>query len=554
MPRVSPKQVARALDELAHPRKDWTRTWKKKSDADSGWVSQTPGLETYYRRAAGYTLPRQLYGQGMYTGRGGYLSSAWGATAGLRKMAGKYARRHTNPIVRGMGRVSKALGIGAYTTNSLVNGGQGAADGVPTFGGDGVSTVTISHREYISDVYGTPGGQSFQNTAYSLNPGLENTFPWLAQIAQNYDEYTIKQLMFTFRSSIAPIGASSSGQVGTVIMATQYNAGEEPFTDKESMMQYDGSMSAKVIDGLISGVECDPAQMSGSTGKFTRAGPPPVGQDIKTYDLGTFNVAITNIPSSYENQSLGELWVSYTVELRKPKFFAAQGFGIIRDTFLSNQQVPFRGPFTASVFTQESGTPPNLVPASIVVGQTPALFLTGQQNSIGALLFSKDGAGTAEICQFGVLFPAQFAGAVSVTFRLWSTITTETTAAQLTINPFASAYGNTRLIEDIPANVGSPATTVFVPQTTSWSYDPGTGSWVLTLVCHVHLSIASGGADNFVTWPVHFVNGSEALIGPWANASCDITEYNTMFNYKQNGVNDDIVYVNPGGSVVLPTP
>ena len=299
------KSLAIKIDKINHPRSLFEKAWVPKK-----WVAgpaDGPGAGRV--RSLG---PNYVKGSGMYTGRGGFWGDMWRNTAGVRGAVGNWARSQGG-VVGGLGQISGALGLGDYTTNAIVNNGMGAPEAVPTFSDNTGSTVTISHREYISDVYGTAEGQAFQNSAYPLNPGLEGTFPWLAQIAQNYDEYTIKQLIFTFRSSIAPIGSSGSGQVGTVIMATQYNAGEEPFSDKESMMQYDGSMSSKVIDGLISGVECDPAQMSGSYGKFTRAGPPPPGQDIKTYDLGTFNVAGTNIPAAYENQSLGELWVSYTI-------------------------------------------------------------------------------------------------------------------------------------------------------------------------------------------------------------------------------------------------
>jgi len=279
-----------------------------------------------------------------------------------------------------------ALGIGDYATNAIVNDGAGAAEAVPSFSPNSGSSVLISHKEYISDIYGTAAGVGFQNSAYPLNPGIESTFPWLAQIAQNYDEYSIKQLIFTFRSSIAPIGASASGQVGTIIMATQYNAGEQPFTDKETMMQYDGAMSAKVIDGLLSGVECDPAQMSGSVGKFTRAGPPPASQDIKTYDLGTFNIAVTNIPLSYENQSLGELWVSYTVELRKPKFFAARGFGIARD-FFYNPTSATSAWCSGATFTIVPATSTTPTITKISLSAPPPSLLLGQQNNIGVVPF-----------------------------------------------------------------------------------------------------------------------------------------------------------------------
>ncbi len=94
-------------------------------------------------------------------------------------------------------------------------------------------------------------------------------------------------------------------------MATNYNASAQPFSDKESMIQYHGGISRRMTEKLVHGVECDPKKSSGSEGKYTRVGL-PVGQDLKTYDLGLFQIAFQNVPSAFFYQQVGELWVSYT--------------------------------------------------------------------------------------------------------------------------------------------------------------------------------------------------------------------------------------------------
>ena len=266
-------------------------------------------------------------------------------------------------------------GQGEYIANSLVRGG----DPIPSFtpAKDGASVV-ISHREYIGDVFAPPTRGAFQNTAYSVNPGLERTFPWLSQVAQNYDEYTIHQLMFSFRSTVADF-ASGTGQVGQVIMATIYNASADPFSDKSAMMQYDSSMSTKTSESMMHGVECDPRKLSGPLGRFVRSNPVLVGQDINQYDHGLFNIAVTEAPLGYENQAMGELWVSYTVELRKPKFFTNRGLGISRDVFavvLPSGAAPVAGVNQNTPFG--------------IVGQNN-LILSGQQNNIGGKIIQGTG-------------------------------------------------------------------------------------------------------------------------------------------------------------------
>jgi hypothetical protein len=93
-------------------------------------------------------------------------------------------------------------------------------------------------------------------------------------------------------------------------------------------------MTSKVSQGMLHGVECDPNKNSGSPGKFIRGGPILESQDATNFDLGTLNVAVTSTPSEFTNKALGELWVSYTVVLRKPKFYIAEGSNIIQDYFL----------------------------------------------------------------------------------------------------------------------------------------------------------------------------------------------------------------------------
>jgi len=219
-------------------------------------------------------------------------------------------------------------------------------------------------------------------------------------VAANYEEYTFKQLIFTVRLTVTDFVANN-GQVGSIIVATQYNANDVPFSTKQDAMEYDGAISGKVSQNVMHGVECDPKLSSGSVGKFTRAGPAPAGEDIKTFDLGTLNVCVSNTPAQFNNQALGELWVSYTVELRKPKFFVTRGLSISRDVFVG------RRPLLAATGVQMD---------ALSYGQ-------GQQNRIGGKLV-KEWQGTAlpgQPAQFPAnpghmyyVLPATFAGNIKM--------------------------------------------------------------------------------------------------------------------------------------------
>jgi len=220
------------------------------------------------------------------------------------------------------GRVS---GSGAYTqtntqTNSLFKGGMGVAQFAST--SDETGALHITHCEYIQDVLGTA---DFTNNAFPINPGDPALFPWLSQIAANYDEYEFSGLIFTFRSVTGDL-ATSTAQLGTVIMCTNYNAGSAPFTSKQAMMEYDGAARVKINEDLMSGVECDKSKMSGGGSLFVALnGTVPDGQDLKTYYHGLFQIAVN---ASSSTGQIGELWVSYKVTLRKPKFAVTIGLQI----------------------------------------------------------------------------------------------------------------------------------------------------------------------------------------------------------------------------------
>lgn len=298
-------------------------------------------------------LGTSRYGVPVMRGRGGYFGRLIGSKFGMSRlgdklgdMAGAVVRRavpYGPLIMRGVNAAAAAhktffKGRGDYVpvvANSLVKGG--GPPSVPTFSRGESGIVRISHREYLCDVYGQSSG--FSNISFSLNPGLARTFPWLSQLAQNFEEYTMKQCVFTYRSTVSDF-AANTGQVGQIIMGTQYNNAQPPFTNKRLMMEYEGSMSAKTSQDMIHGVECDPKKLSGSPGKYIRTAGLPGDQNINDYDCGQFNIAVSDTPAGYVGQVMGELWISYTVELRKPRMWAGQGYGIQRDLYCQVQPAP----------------------------------------------------------------------------------------------------------------------------------------------------------------------------------------------------------------------
>jgi len=83
--------------------------------------------------------------------------------------------------------------------------------------------IIVRHREYVADIEGTT---NFVNREYPLNPGLIKTFPWLSQVADAFEEYRIRGMVFEYKSlyADATVSSSDTGGLGSVIMCTNYNA------------------------------------------------------------------------------------------------------------------------------------------------------------------------------------------------------------------------------------------------------------------------------------------------------------------------------------------
>jgi len=320
-----------------------------------------------------------------YTGRGGFFADLgkW-AGRGIGGLLGNKDRG--GRIGGGIGTVYEKLtgkglyegrglytGRGLYDANALVTGPHLATRPQLTFSGTGDETATLimSQKEYIGDVFG-PSTSNFVSSVYDLNPGLTSNFPFLAQYAQNFEEYEFEQLVFEYHSTVDASSTNNpNGNTGTVIMATNYNVSSPAFSDKEQMIQYHGGVSGRMTDNLTHGVECDPSKNAGSAQKYIRTFI-PTGQDLKTYDLGKFQLAFQNIPASYFNQQVGELWVHYKVRLTKPRLFSAQAgnvqeFRAITSGFSGGTvSAAFASGATTSLFAQGNSLSCLVSPASLV--------------------------------------------------------------------------------------------------------------------------------------------------------------------------------------------
>lgn len=202
-------------------------------------------------------------------------------------------------------------GYGTYRSGGL----KRLTNQVPYVRNSNGGTI-IRHKEYIGDI-----GPStlFTVDTFPLNPGMDQTFPWLSQIAMAYTQYKWRGLVFTYKTTSSDLVTSTNPSLGTVMMATDYNAAEEPFIDKRAMASYEFTTSSKPSMSFVHGVECEKRQTAESM-FYTRDGPPKEGGDIRLYDIGSFSIATQGMQATDPNATIGELWVAYEVEFFKPRF------------------------------------------------------------------------------------------------------------------------------------------------------------------------------------------------------------------------------------------
>lgn len=217
------------------------------------------------------------------------------------------------------GALSSILGLGDYEIKQNVF----MTGRLPKIINDAPSGGTIiRHTEYLGDIITSTTPGAFSLASYPLNPAEEATHPWLAQIAANYEEYEYEGLLFQFRSTSADALNSTNTALGTVMMATNYDAADPLFGSKAEMLNYEFSCSSKPSDSLLHMVECARDQTVLGH-RYTRPGLPPAGTDIRFFDLGNFQIATTGFQGSGVN--IGELHCTYQVRLLKPKLFVALG-------------------------------------------------------------------------------------------------------------------------------------------------------------------------------------------------------------------------------------
>ncbi len=217
---------------------------------------------------------------------------------------------------------SRWLGFGDYRVNknTILN----SSNGIPAMHNTS-QTVVVRHKEYVGPINSSI---DFKNRyELPLNPGLSGTFPWLSGIAKRYQEYAFKGVVFHYVPSSGTAVSGTNSALGTVMIQTSYRASDTaPYSKTEMMNEYCASESVP-SGAFVHPIECDPKENPFNI-HYVRSATPPTGEPLMSYDLGKTFVAVQGQQAN--DIILGDLWVTYEVELKKPVIVSdviAPGYG-----------------------------------------------------------------------------------------------------------------------------------------------------------------------------------------------------------------------------------
>lgn len=334
--------------------------------------------------------------------------------SGFRRVAAKAFKNAVIPA---------SVAAGGYLANMITGRGDymeskhplNMGQGVPQFATAKATSqagVRVCHREYIQDVQGSTG---FVIQNFSINPGQYLTFPWLSSLAANFEQFKIHGMVFVYKATCATAVSSTNTALGTVIMATQYNSLASPFTSKQQMENYQYAVSGVPFNDMIHPIECERGQTT-IENLYVRTGAVPSGQDGRLYDLGLFSIATVGMQAQ---ATIGELWISFDVELLKPRIVTGVGGPLaLTDHFQLPTTISsshYLGPDTSTVVTPVAtsnlgGTCINSTyyfPQSVLEGQYLFLYsVTGASTTLTTAMsiaaVAGSGSGSSNLTQLSL--------------------------------------------------------------------------------------------------------------------------------------------------------
>nr|UHS72314.1 MAG: hypothetical protein 2 [Tombusviridae sp.] len=331
---------------------------------------------------------------------GGIGGSAAGAFFGAPGIGGT--------VGTGLGAsLSRWLGSGDYTvsSNSLVS--KAASGTIPSMHREGQSII-VRHKEFVTEVRGAINFTVRNQLA--INPGMATTFPWLSGLASQYSEYKVRGMVYHYVPTSGTAVASTNAALGSVMIQTSYRATEAVATSKVEMLNEYWSSESVPSSDFCHPIECDPKENPFNI-QYIRAGKLPTTENQLMYDLGRTTVAVSG--QQVDDKVLGDLWISYEIELKKPVLANANNSNIQSYASFNTVGLNAAAPF---------GTPANMaerfsnLPVEVTFTSTQIIFAPGLTGTFMVVVYYQ-GATNIDVSSWAIAngtLVAAVAGASSV--------------------------------------------------------------------------------------------------------------------------------------------
>lgn len=330
-----------------------TGSYIKKS-APKKKVAAVSGRGAYVQRAraaANRVAPRAATGRGKY-----HLADDYGSRAGkaIGSFFGPFGELG-GLLGEGIQGIGRALGFGDYKVehNALLDAGMWGNSPPAMVNVPRNLTHIVQHREYIADVYTAANGV-FNLQSFHINPGLVSTFPWLSSIAQGFEQYVVEGMIFEFKSTSADALNSTNTALGTVMLATEYDASRPNFVNQQQMLNHEFASANRQLASVFHAIECKKS-LTPIGELWVRTGAVPAGDDERLYDYANFQIATVGSQSS-SAVNIGQLWVTYQIRFLKPQLLSGLGLQLLTDHFQSASSVSTSAYFGSPAPAAQSGS------------------------------------------------------------------------------------------------------------------------------------------------------------------------------------------------------
>lgn len=214
---------------------------------------------------------------------------------------------------------------------------------VPVFRNSGEGTFTMTQKEEIGRLFVEDNSNGFKiakvltrnghvlDCNFALNAGSAVLFPWCHQIAQQFESYKIKRIVFHSESLIN----SRSNNVGSMVGEIGMTGHDNPFVGSPATMQDIRVQAMSRVNRADMSFTCGferSNRLSSQQIMYTRiinelgANDSPWWDNNKANetDIGRFFVGVENMgdygPVNSVNKYFARLWVSYQIEFSRPVF------------------------------------------------------------------------------------------------------------------------------------------------------------------------------------------------------------------------------------------